>query len=105
MYGINSKWDYIENGREKNWIGNNTNVTPEELFKLVTLDRADLFKDIKVRYLNADSKNTTYVRLNGEDLLESEFTEKRHRTFGRCYSWHPTVEQKKLGIYYISVRM
>jgi len=36
---------------------------------------------------------------------QGEFTEQRHRGFGRCYTFHPLKKYRDLGIYYYKIQM
>jgi len=55
-----------------------------------------------------DEKNKKYYHnsnlIENEEGKENEFLQQRHRSFGRCYTFHPHSRARSLGVYYVRVR-
>ena len=60
---------------------------------------------VYVRTFLSDSA-TGLAHLKPDVSLDGgEFREQRHRSFGRCYTFHPRKEARERGIYYIKMRL
>ena len=100
-HGIDSKKNYND-GRKNNltWSSNDTSVSKHELFTIVTYEFNEMVKQIYVWFLRPDKfGNNTIAHLEHE--IDNSIKEQRHRSFGRCYTFHPRKDIRDLGVYYI----
>ena len=76
-------------------------MTDQELFKDVTYEFDEIVKRIYVRFIRRNKANGAQKISHLEDDIEGSVKEQRHRSFGRCYTFHPKKEIRDLGIYYV----
>ena len=101
-HGIPTKKHY--NDFRKNnvsWSSNNESVTDQELFRDVTYEFDEIVKQIYVRFIRRNKTNGVQKISHLEDDIDGSVKEQRHRSFGRCYTFHPKKEIRDLGVYYI----
>ena len=70
------------------------------MFKIATYSVQDLVKRILVRFIRANEHGETREDVDLKNTLDS-FKEKRHRSFGRCYTLYPKKSIRDLGVYYM----
>ena len=74
-------------------------MDPQELFKAATYNFTEIVQQIFIRFLQTD--NNGYSRTEVDLKANSDsIKEKRHRSFGRCYTFHPETT-RQFGVYYI----
>ena len=83
------------------WSSNNASLTDQELFKDVTYEFDEIVKRIYVRFIRQNKTNGETKISNLQDDIEGSVKEQRHRSFGRCYTFHPRREIRDQGVYYI----
>lgn len=87
------------------WHSNQTDsISAQDLFLLASNTIEDLVKNIRIRTFEADEEGVFSIDVNISGS-NPEFTEQRHRRFGRCFTLHPKEKVRKLGIYYIRVQL
>ena len=103
-YGIDSidKYNSLQKG-VLDWQGNDTSVTPEDLFERITYSVNEVVDHIKIRLdTSIDGKSTITLK---EDLGRSLLHEIGHRKYGKCFTFRPNVTVLALGVYYMRVQM
>ena len=75
-------------------------VDEQQLFREVTYNLMGLVQRVMVRTIRSDKQGKTSVDIDLESDLDS-FKEQRHRSFGRCYTFHPKKSLRNLGVYYV----
>ena len=123
--GINGSLAYNSHhyGGQMNWTSNNFAKTASNLFLEATKTKEDIFRLVYIRTIKASevAKVLFLVNMNVivffqdypnfsaeiKDNFDSDpsFKEKRHRKFGRCYTFFPKKELRQLGIYYIRTEL
>ena len=90
-----------------NWTSNDTSVSEQKLFLDATYSLLERTKRIKVRYLLADENGFYSENINPTDYDWKRlwFTEQRHRSLGRCYSFDLDESRLKRGIYYLRLEL
>ena len=101
QHGIPSVKNY-NYGKTRNltWTSNDTLVDQQELFKIATYNFTEIVKQIYVRFMQADPNGRTETYIDVKDNSDS-IKEQRHRFFGRCYTFHPELAIRSLGVDYI----
>jgi hypothetical protein len=86
------------------WTSNDTSITENELYYLVTYNLTEVVKEIYVRYTkrNEHGDLRTVVDI---DHNSRSFKEQGHRYFGRCYTFNPKENGEQHGIYYIKASL
>ena len=97
--GIQSVDDYNYK-QASNWSSNDTDINNEDLFESSTFAYKEIVKKIRVRTI-LENENGEFWHKIGEIDLETSINEKRHRKYGRCYTYYPDASLLKLGVYYI----
>ena len=87
-----------------NWTSNDTTVGQELLFNMVTYSVNEIIKLLSVRTIFADGHGRYTFEVDISKKQES-LIEQRHRSFGRCYTFHPEKKLRDLGIYYIKAEL
>ena len=86
------------------WSSNDTSINQQSLFEGITYNLTEVVQHVYIRFLNQDENQQ-----NGKfiDLINSPdaFKEKTHRNFGRCYTFHPDIRIRQLGVYYVQVKL
>ena len=83
-----------------NWSSNDTDISNKDLFGFSTFAFNEIVKKIRVRTILENENNEFWHKLGKTDL-ETSINEKRHRKYGRCYTYYPDASLLKLGVYYI----
>ena len=93
---------HYNDGRKNNltWSSNST-LTDQELFRDVTYDFHEMVKRIYVRFIRQNKTNGATNIANLQNDIDGSVKEQRHRSFGRCYTFHPRKDIRDLGVYYI----
>ena len=71
------------------WKSNATGISPGQLFASLTYSPEDIIHQMVIKTIGSSASNEIIITPNKEELnvnLSSLFVEKRHRSFGRCYS-------------------
>ena len=104
-HGIDGRPNYISGKNKLNlrWSSNQSMTTPQELYEQVTVSRNQLLKDINLQLVHKETEGTLYRTLNLSD--SDHINEKRDRYRGRCYTFHPSYQIRKLGIYRIHITL
>ena len=101
MHGIESRKFYNDARKNKiTWSSNDTSVSEQKLFNNVTYEFNEMVKQIYVRFLRADKDGKNRIP-HLEHEIDNSIKEKRHRAFGKCYTFHPRKDIRDLGVYYI----
>ena len=72
------------------------------MFQDVTYNLTAMVKKLYVRFIRADENGKPSAYIDLENTRET-FKEQRHRSFGRCYTFHPNQEILDLGVYYSKI--
>ena len=83
-----------------NWSSNDTDIGNKDLFEFSTFAFDEIVEKIRVRTILENENNQFWHKI-GEIDLETSINEKRHRKYGRCYSYYPDASLLKLGVYYM----
>ena len=78
-------------------------TTPQELYEQVTVSRNQLLKEINLQLVHKETEGTLYRTLNLSN--SAHINEKRDRYRGRCYTFHPSHQLRKLGIYRMHITL
>ena len=86
------------------WSSNDTSINQQSFFEHITYNLTEVAQHVYIRFLNQDEHHQ-----NGKsiDLTNSpdSFKEKTHRNFGRCYTFHPDIRIRQLGVAYVKVKL
>ena len=102
-HGIASIKRY-NNKENLNWISNQTQVSPQQLFLDSTFSVEEIVKKINIRFIKADEKGIFHENIGIHDY-QNLIKEQQHRKFGRCYTLSPDSRMRSLGIYYIKLQL
>ena len=92
------------NKENLNWISNNTQISPQQLFLESTFSVEEIVKKINIRFIKADEKGIFHENIGIRDY-QNLIIEQQHRKFGRCYTLSPDSRMRSLGIYYIKLQL
>ena len=87
------------------WLSNTRNISQRQLFIEATYDSKEIIERFCIRFIRSDNHGKILKSIENDELSKHYMLEIRHRKFGRCYSFHPNEELKKLGIYYIRIKL
>lgn len=65
----------------------------KQTFDYLTWDLKEVINEVEITLTNG-----TKLNLNVQSSQDLSFSEKKHRSFGRCYSLHPEEWIRKAGI-------
>ena len=86
------------------WSSNDTSINQQSFFERITYNLTEVAQHVYIQFLNQDEHHQ-----NGKsiDLTNSpdSFKEKTHRNFGRCYTFHPDIRIRQLGVAYVKVKL
>ena len=86
------------------WSSNDTSINQQSFFESITYNLTEVAQHVYIQFLNQDEHHQ-----NGKsiDLTNSpdSFKEKTHRNFGRCYTFHPDIRIRQLGVAYVKVKL
>ena len=104
-HGIDGRSNYISGKNKFNlrWSSNQSMTTPQELYEQVTVSRNQLLKEINLQLVHKETEGTLYRTLNLSN--SAHINEKRDRYRGRCYTFHPSHQLRKLGIYRMHITL
>lgn len=101
----------------RNWIGNNSSISPDELYDLATFDFFEIVDYIYIRYYEVDIDGSTakgrkgyasgYIRnpKHKSNYLDFDvqILEQPTKQHGKCYTIIFGESIRKLGIYYTTM--
>lgn len=86
------------------FAGNDSSITPLELFNLATLkDVWGLVREVEFDLIRPNEKGETKV-IQREGSQSLSFTELRKRPFAKCYSLFPEENIRKYGVSRIELK-
>ena len=75
-------------------------LTEQNIIGFIWGKDKEIVKKIRVRTI-LENENGEFWHKIGEIDLETSINEKRHRKYGRCYTYYPDASLLKLGVYYM----
>ena len=106
-HGIPNKNCYNSLGKCKidqpDWTGNNSTISPRELFNKSIIDVNEIVNLIYVKFLYSHDKYNMTKTLQGNDL--KSLTKSPSRYYGYCFTYYPEESFRKAGIYYIKINV
>ena len=84
------------------WSSNHSDVTPQQLFELVTRTPEELFAGVRIRTFHSEGDRYSFsVNMSSAASVQVQ----THRNFGRCYTLLPEERIRRLGVYYIKLSL
>ena len=90
---------------QPDWGGNNSSISPRELFEKAILNVEEVLNYIHVRFLYAHEHLGNSVTLMPDDLKPPVIKYQVHRKYGRCFAYHPEMSFREAGIYYLKINV
>ena len=89
---------------DPDWKGNDSTITPQELFEKVTLSIDETVNYIYVRFIYAHPNFGMSTKIYAEELIKGSIIEKEgHRKYGNCFTYYPEDSFREHGIYYLKL--
>ena len=101
-HGITSVENY--NKRDLKWKSKTCATNEQQLFLDSTYEPEEIIDEISIRLIKSNNGSAAVTKLEyrkGTPYIQ----EQRHRKFGRCYTIQPGTTMKKLGIYYMTLKL
>ena len=96
--------DNYNNKVNLTWASQNKDVSEQRLFLEATYNANAIISEIFIRLISSDAKGS--FMMNSTNFVQKPYiVELRHRKFGRCYTFYPDKHIRKLGIYYIRLKL
>ena len=105
QHGIDGQKNYVsaDKSTDLKWVSNSSDVTPQQLYQLVTQDRVKLVKKVNLELITEGSQGKLQHKLNLSD--PDNLKEVRDRYFGRCYTIHASKEVAQYGIFIMHITL
>ena len=76
----------------------------QSLFDSITYNLTEIVQHVYIQFLNEDENQQKGKFIDLTNNPDS-FKEKTHRNFGRCYTFHPEYQIRKLGVAYVQAKL
>ena len=86
------------------WSSNDTSIDRQSLFDSITYNLTEIVQHVYIEFLNKDENQQKGKFIDLKSNPDS-FKEKTHRNFGRCYTFHPEIKIRELGVAYVQAKL
>ena len=86
------------------WSSNDTSINQQSFFERITYNLTEVVQHVYIHYLNEDEYHRKGKLIDLTNSPDS-FEEKTHRNFGRCYTFHPDIRIRQLGVAYVQAKL
>ena len=86
------------------WSSNDTSIDRQSLFDSITYNLTEIVQHVYIEFLSEDENQQKGKFIDLKNNLDS-VKEKMHRNFGRCYTFHPEIQIRELGVAYVQAKL